>query len=114
MQQATNNLHRILAPRLVVTIGTTSQDGRKNIIPINNITSISTDPGMVRRPGKSYPFPISYMTYYWATTDQPLQAPTGEEILESGGFSIGELDALNTPDQPVIEAGWKAYAGSYG
>jgi flavin reductase (DIM6/NTAB) family NADH-FMN oxidoreductase RutF len=30
----------------VVTIGTTSPDGRKNIIPINNITSISTDPGM--------------------------------------------------------------------
>lgn len=28
-------------------IGTTSPDGRKNIIPINNITSVSTDPGMV-------------------------------------------------------------------
>lgn len=38
--------HRILAPRLVVTIGTISPDGRQNIIPINNITSISTDPGM--------------------------------------------------------------------
>ena len=41
------NLHRLLAPRLVVTIGTVSENGRKNIIPINNITSISTDPGMV-------------------------------------------------------------------
>jgi flavin reductase (DIM6/NTAB) family NADH-FMN oxidoreductase RutF len=47
MFEVTQNLHRILAPRLVVTIGTTSEDGRKNIIPINNITSISTDPGMV-------------------------------------------------------------------
>lgn len=47
MTKATQNLHRILAPRLVVTIGTTSEDGRKNIIPINNITPISTDPGMV-------------------------------------------------------------------
>lgn len=47
MIEVTANLHRILAPRLVVLIGTTSEDGRKNIIPINNITSISTDPGMV-------------------------------------------------------------------
>jgi flavin reductase (DIM6/NTAB) family NADH-FMN oxidoreductase RutF len=46
MIEVTDKLHRILAPRLVVTIGTTSPDGRKNIIPINNITSISTDPGM--------------------------------------------------------------------
>lgn len=47
MIEATQKLHRILAPRLVVTIGTTAPDGRKNVIPINNITSISTDPGMV-------------------------------------------------------------------
>src|SRR5215471_11829837 len=46
MLEATNKLHRILAPRLVVTIGTTSPDGRQNIIPINNITSVSVDPGM--------------------------------------------------------------------
>jgi flavin reductase (DIM6/NTAB) family NADH-FMN oxidoreductase RutF len=46
MIEVTDKLHRILAPRLVVTIGTTSPDGRKNIIPINNMTSISTDPGM--------------------------------------------------------------------
>ncbi|HTE22116.1 MAG TPA: flavin reductase family protein [Candidatus Limnocylindria bacterium] len=46
MIEVTEKLHRILAPRLVVTIGTTAPDGRKNIIPINNITSISTDPGM--------------------------------------------------------------------
>src|SRR6266704_2039409 len=29
-----------------------------------------------QRVGKPYPFPTSYMTYYWATTSQPLQAPT--------------------------------------
>jgi len=46
MLKVTDKPHRILAPRLVVAIGTTSPDGRKNIIPINNITSISTDPGM--------------------------------------------------------------------
>lgn len=47
MIEVTNRIHRILAPRLVVLIGTTSPDGRKNIIPINNITSISTEPSMV-------------------------------------------------------------------
>lgn len=40
MIEATDKLHRILAPRLVVAIGTVSPDDRKNIIPINNITSI--------------------------------------------------------------------------
>ncbi|HSX01742.1 MAG TPA: NUDIX hydrolase [Candidatus Saccharimonadia bacterium] len=63
-----------------------------------------------QRPGKSYPFPVSYMTYYWATTDESLQKPTGEEIIESGSFSIEEIGELRTPDQPVIEAGWKAYS----
>lgn len=37
MIEVTKKLHRILAPRLVVAIGTTAPDGRKNIIPINNI-----------------------------------------------------------------------------
>lgn len=47
MKPATEKLHRILTPRLVVTIGSKAPDGRANIIPINNITSVSTDPGMV-------------------------------------------------------------------
>lgn len=47
MLEVTEKIHRILAPRLVVTIGTVSPEGRKNIIPINNITSISTEPSMV-------------------------------------------------------------------
>lgn len=47
MLEVKSKIHRILAPRLVVTIGTKSSDGRQNIIPINNITSVSTDPGMI-------------------------------------------------------------------
>src|SRR5476651_303656 len=47
MIPVSEKVHRILAPRLIVLIRTTSPDGRKNIIPINNITSISTDPCMV-------------------------------------------------------------------
>lgn len=47
MIEVDQKVHRILAPRLVVTIGTTDQTGRHNIIPINNITSVSTEPCMV-------------------------------------------------------------------
>jgi len=46
MIEAKERIHRILAPRLIVAIGSTSKDGRKNIIPINNVTSVSVDPGM--------------------------------------------------------------------
>ena len=62
-----------------------------------------------QQPGKNYPFPVSYMTYYWATTDESLQKPTGEEIIESGSFGIDEIGKLKTPDQPIIEVGWSAY-----
>ncbi|HSW74678.1 MAG TPA: NUDIX hydrolase [Candidatus Saccharimonadales bacterium] len=62
-----------------------------------------------QRPGISYPFPVSYMAYYWATASQPLQALTGEEILECGSFALDEVGALKTPDQSVIDAGWEAY-----
>jgi len=47
MLKVSNSIHRILAPRLVVLVGTTSFDGRKNIIPINNITSVSVEPSRV-------------------------------------------------------------------
>src|SRR5437867_1200809 len=47
MIEVNDKTHRILAPRLVVLVGTVDQNGRKNIIAINNITSISTEPSMV-------------------------------------------------------------------
>lgn len=47
MLDVNDKIHRILAPRLVVLIGTVNQEGRKNIIPINNITSTSTEPSQV-------------------------------------------------------------------
>ncbi len=47
MIEVKDKIHRILAPRLIVAIGTVSESGRKNIIPISNITSVSTDPGIV-------------------------------------------------------------------
>jgi flavin reductase (DIM6/NTAB) family NADH-FMN oxidoreductase RutF len=47
MRPVEENMHRILTPRLVVTIGTVNESGRPNIIPINNITSVGVRPGMV-------------------------------------------------------------------
>jgi 8-oxo-dGTP pyrophosphatase MutT (NUDIX family) len=60
------------------------------------------------RENKAYPFPTSYIVYYWLTTDQPLLPPTGEEIIESGSFTLAEVAGLKTPDQSVIELGWQA------
>ncbi|MDB5185176.1 MAG: hypothetical protein JWN38_984 [Candidatus Saccharibacteria bacterium] len=71
----------------------------------------STEPAP--RPGGvgSYPFPESYLVYYWAITSQPLAEPTGEEVLSSRAFSLEELRAQNPPirDLPIIEAGLQAY-----
>ncbi len=63
-----------------------------------------------QRAGKLYPYPTSYMAYYWATTKEPLIEPSGDDIIESRSFSIEEMRKLGTPDQFVIEAGWEALA----
>ena len=47
MIEVKEKIHRIMAPRLTFLIGTVSEKGVKNIIPISNVTSISTEPGMV-------------------------------------------------------------------
>ncbi|GAA0908573.1 flavin reductase family protein [Virgisporangium aurantiacum] len=39
--------HRLLAPRIAYLIGTRSPEGEPNLIPISNITSVSTDPQLV-------------------------------------------------------------------
>jgi len=36
--------HRLLAPRIVYLIGTKSPDGAMNVIPVSNVTSVSTRP----------------------------------------------------------------------
>ena len=61
------------------------------------------------QPGKEYPFPTSYMTYYWATTKQPLVPPTGDEVLESARFGIDEVVALDIPDQTEIEIAYETF-----
>ncbi len=73
------------------------------------VRTITAKTPMPARRGQTYPFPTSYMVYYWATTNRPLETPTGEEILESGSFGLDAVRALETPDQAVIEAGWRVY-----
>jgi len=52
---------------------------------------------------KGYP-PLAYMPYYYAFTDEPLRPPTGEEIIESGVFSLEdeEARALLVPSELLL------------
>ena len=56
-----------------------------------------------------YPFPTSYILYYWATTVVELVSPSGVEVLESRAFTIDELRNMNLPDFTTIELGWKSF-----
>lgn len=67
---------------------------------------IATTPSPHPTPGRSYPFPISHIPFYLATTTRPLVAATGEEVLETAEFSIDEVAKMNLIDWPVIKAVW--------
>jgi 8-oxo-dGTP pyrophosphatase MutT (NUDIX family) len=60
-------------------------------------------------PTRSYPFPISYIAYYWATSNTPIVAPTEPEVIESKAFGLEDLKKIGTPDLSVIMLGWNAY-----
>ncbi|MGH3999934.1 MAG: flavin reductase family protein [Pseudonocardiaceae bacterium] len=47
MNTAPENAHRLLAPRVAYLIGTRAADGTPNLIPVSNLTSISTDPQQI-------------------------------------------------------------------
>ena len=70
----------------------------------------ASQPVQHQDPTKQYPFPISYLVYYYSTTIQPIAEPTGSEILESASFSLNDIEALNTPDLSVIKLGYNAYS----
>jgi len=58
---------------------------------------------------RMYPFPESYIVYYWSTTDSPIVQPTGSEIIETSSFSLEDTLSLNTRDQLLIESGYETY-----
>jgi 8-oxo-dGTP pyrophosphatase MutT (NUDIX family) len=81
--------------------------GHTRLFAVRKITA--QKPAPHQQAGKSYPFPTSYIAYYWATTDTPLHVVTGSEILESRSVTLAEVHTLDTPDEPVIVAGWNAH-----
>lgn len=82
MIEVKDKLHRIMAPRLVFLIGTTSDKGIKNIIPINNTMPVSTDPGMI----------IVAVYKKWGTC---------ENLKTANGFT------LSVPSKEHLELVWK-------
>lgn len=44
MTDTVDNAHRLLAPRVAYLIGTRDARGEPNLIPVSNVTSVSTDP----------------------------------------------------------------------
>jgi flavin reductase (DIM6/NTAB) family NADH-FMN oxidoreductase RutF len=44
MAGSTVKAHRLLAPRIAYLIGTRDRDGTPNVIPVSNVTLVSTDP----------------------------------------------------------------------
>jgi flavin reductase (DIM6/NTAB) family NADH-FMN oxidoreductase RutF len=44
---ALDKAHRLLAPRIAYLIGSRAPDGTPNLIPVSNLTSISTDPQQI-------------------------------------------------------------------
>lgn len=69
---------------------------------------IATSPVRHPAPGKAYPFPVSYIAYYYATSSAELLEPTELEVLEVKAFSLEEIDALSIPDFSTIKLGWDA------
>lgn len=80
------------------------------LFAVRELTSHKPTPH--QNPDKHYPFPTSYLMYYWAATTSPIIEPTGAEILESRAFTIDEVRKLGTLDLPIIEAGYQAYLES--
>jgi len=60
-------------------------------------------------PGKAYPFPVSYIAYYFAHSDQPLIPPTDYEVEEAKAFTIDEIRSMSIPNVSTIELGWQCF-----
>jgi 8-oxo-dGTP pyrophosphatase MutT (NUDIX family) len=70
---------------------------------------IATKPVNHPNPAMAYPFPISYIAYYYATNDKALSKPTEQEVLEVKSFTIGKIRSLDISDLSTITLGWDTY-----
>jgi 8-oxo-dGTP pyrophosphatase MutT (NUDIX family) len=62
----------------------------------------------------NYPYPTTYIAYYLAYTDSPIEKFTGEEIIESRAFTPGQLKQLvrdgefDELEQTIVNLGLEA------
>jgi 8-oxo-dGTP pyrophosphatase MutT (NUDIX family) len=60
-------------------------------------------------PGRVYPFPISYIAYYYAVSDTELITPTEQETLEVATLTMQQIADLGLADFSTIQLGWDTY-----
>ncbi len=71
---------------------------------------IANTPVKHPNPMQTYPFPVSYIAYYWTILDDNLPLrPSDKSILEIKKFSIDQLHATKAPDLSTIQLGWQAF-----
>jgi hypothetical protein len=68
---------------------------------------------VANRTGGYYPFPVSYIPHYIATTKSPIADTTGHEVVGSGLFSVAEVKKLGILTEGILWIGLEAYGGSY-
>ncbi|MET8799502.1 flavin reductase family protein [Nocardia sp. NPDC004568] len=113
--------HRLLAPRVAYLIGTSTHDGRPNLIPVSNVTSVSTDPqhvavavfkewdtcrAMTSSPGFALSVPVSnqleavwklgakYSRFPFGSTEEKLRASGIDWNLEMSGYGPVVLSGI--------------------
>jgi len=59
--------------------------------------------------GGYYPFPTTYIPHFVATSALPLQAPTGQEILEARVFAGHELEPMQLEQYRLIQTGLQSH-----
>lgn len=74
----------------------------------------ATKPVAHPEPDRVYPFPVSYIAYYWATTDDLILPHSEPNVLEVKAFTIDDISNLNSVDSSVIAVGWDLYVKSRG
>ena len=57
--------------------------------------------------GQPYPYPISYIPHFIIASDLPLKNTTGEEVLDSGVFSIESTEVQNSSVKEIIDISCK-------
>ncbi|HEU4966099.1 MAG TPA: NUDIX hydrolase [Candidatus Saccharimonadales bacterium] len=62
-----------------------------------------------QRVGGFYPFPHGFIPHFIATSDLPLQRPSGLEIVESRVFSFDEVAKLHIEQWPILRAMLDSY-----